>query len=357
MEFDGQFVRRCAPVRKLMDEFVRVRIAGVNGLDLSLFQFDWDLTFTVFFLNADGTIYGRFGTRSHMREAERDISFEGLRKAMEAALELHRAFPESKAALAGKKGVKPRFPTPDDYPWVKDRGLGKHCMSCHFVLNAERMYARTEGKPVSDELLFPWPMPSTIGLELDPKAMARVTKVASGSPADGAGFEKGDEILALGGQPILSIADVQWVLTRAAESAKVEARVARGKGEVNLTLALPAGWRRESDISWRTSTWFMRGQVLGSMRLVDLPDGERRKRGLSAKGMAFGLARAPRWNSEAGRAGFRGNDVIVAYGAAKERMSEGRLLAWAMRSTKPGDVVPVTVLRSRKRVPMKLTVK
>jgi hypothetical protein len=47
-----------------MKQFVCVRIVQANALDLALFQFDFDLTFAAFFMNADKTIYGRYGTRS-----------------------------------------------------------------------------------------------------------------------------------------------------------------------------------------------------------------------------------------------------------------------------------------------------
>ena len=47
--------------RPLMEQFVCARQVSTNGLDLSLFQFDTDQSFAVFLLNADGTIYGRFG--------------------------------------------------------------------------------------------------------------------------------------------------------------------------------------------------------------------------------------------------------------------------------------------------------
>ena len=63
-----------------MEKFVRVRIVQANGMDLSLFQFDFDLTFAVFFMNADRTIYGRFGSRSDFKDALRDISMEGFLK-------------------------------------------------------------------------------------------------------------------------------------------------------------------------------------------------------------------------------------------------------------------------------------
>ena len=68
--FDEQVVRHDPQIKNLMDQFVRVRIVQANGMDLSLFQFDLDLTFAVFLMNADKTIYGRFGSRSDQHDAQ-----------------------------------------------------------------------------------------------------------------------------------------------------------------------------------------------------------------------------------------------------------------------------------------------
>ena len=66
-------------------------------------------------MNPDLTIYGRFGTRSGRPEHE-DISLEGLRKAMEAALRMHRDYEAVKPSLAGKQVKQARYKTPRDYP-------------------------------------------------------------------------------------------------------------------------------------------------------------------------------------------------------------------------------------------------
>ena len=55
---------RDSELKKLLKKFVCVRVIQGNSLDLELFQFDYDLTFAAFFMNADRTIYGRYGTRS-----------------------------------------------------------------------------------------------------------------------------------------------------------------------------------------------------------------------------------------------------------------------------------------------------
>src|SRR2546427_11089698 len=99
--FDEQVVRRDPRIAPLMDRFVCVRMVQANGMDLSLFQFDYDQTWAVFFLNADGTVYGRYGSRS-ARDAMQDVSLEGFAKAMDGALELHGHYPANKRSLASK---------------------------------------------------------------------------------------------------------------------------------------------------------------------------------------------------------------------------------------------------------------
>ena len=42
----------------LLDQFVCVRVINANALDLALFQFDYDLSFSTIFFEADGTVLG-----------------------------------------------------------------------------------------------------------------------------------------------------------------------------------------------------------------------------------------------------------------------------------------------------------
>ena len=67
VKLDDDLVEKDERIKPLLEKFVRVRVISANGLDLSLFQFDTDQSFAVFMLNADGTIFGRFGTRSDQR--------------------------------------------------------------------------------------------------------------------------------------------------------------------------------------------------------------------------------------------------------------------------------------------------
>ena len=88
-------------------------------------------------------------------------------------------------------------------------------MHCHQIREAERLVYRTAREPIPDEVLFPYPDPDVLGLKMDPKEMATVGRVAPGSLAGRAGLRPGDEIVTLAGQPLLSIADLQWVLHNA----------------------------------------------------------------------------------------------------------------------------------------------
>src|SRR5215213_10127659 len=49
-QFDKRLLSSDSEVRDLFDRFVCVRIINANGLDLSLFQFDYDQSFHAFFL-------------------------------------------------------------------------------------------------------------------------------------------------------------------------------------------------------------------------------------------------------------------------------------------------------------------
>ena len=149
-----------------MDQFICLRMIQMNGVDLARFQFDYDMSFAVIFMNADGMIYGRFGTRdAKPEEADRDISLEGMRAAMEAVLALHRNYPDNAASLVAKRGPTPRYPTAEQYPKMKeytpqinyDNEVAKSCIHCHQIHDAERQEFRDAFQPVPPEILYPYP--------------------------------------------------------------------------------------------------------------------------------------------------------------------------------------------------------
>src|SRR4051794_23453807 len=357
-EFDDDVARRDPVIRDLLDEFVCVRIVQANTIDLTTFQHDFDQSFAAYLMNPDLTIYGRFGTRSGRPEHE-DISLEGLRKAMEAALRMHKDYQGIKASLAGKQVKQARYKTPRDYPSLSgkygekidyEEKTAKSCMHCHQIREAERLVYRTAREPIPDEVLFPYPDPAVLGLKMDPKAMATVERVTPGTPAGRAGVRAGDEIVTLAGQPLLSIADLQWVLHNAPAATKLTAHVRRAGEAVDLTLDLPEGWRR-GDISWRTTTWDLRRMGLGGLWLEELTGEQREEAKLPGDVMALRVKHLGEYGEHAvaKRAGFRKGDILVSFDGRSGRMSESELLAYTLQRKRPRDEVPVTVLRDGAR--------
>lgn len=348
-----------------MDQFVCVRLVAANALDLTLFQFDYDLTFAVLFLNADRTVYGRFGSRSDQDDAEKDISIEGFRAALAGALELHRGYPRNKATLVGKQPRPVPFKSPDDFPSLRGKykptldyegQVVASCLHCHQVREAERLFWRAERKPMPDEVLYPWPMPDTIGLALDPKTKATVREVARGSAAAKAGFKPGDEIVSLAGQPLLSIADVQWVLHHAPQPAQLPVAVRRTGKPKSFTLTLPAGWRTHTDLSWRATTWDLRRMATGGLVLKDATAAERAQVGLRDEHLALRVDYVGQYGEHAAgkEAGFQKDDLIVSVGGRRQRMTEAQFIAHLVQTWQPGERVPVVVLRGSQRIPLEL---
>jgi len=240
---DRQVLGRTDPdLAKIMDRYVCVRVVQGCGLDLTLFQFDWRQTWVVFLMNAERGIYARFDAR----EANDAM---GLRKAMEGALDLHAKWPANKAELAGKTGPAPRWKSPEEIPALQEKGRPRPvtsrngCIHCHNVLEGGVKSLEAAKEPVPERDLAPYPVPQRVGLMLSTKECATVSSIDRNSPAEKAGFREGDRILRFGGQPILSWADLQWVLYMARDGDAIKTEIDRGGSPVEVTLTLPAGWR------------------------------------------------------------------------------------------------------------------
>ena len=122
VKLDDNLLDKDPILRPLLEKFVRVRVVSTNNLDLLIFQFDYDQSFAVFLLNADGTVYGRFGTRSHRTNWVGDVSLAGLAEALQGALDLHGAYPKKKVPLAAKRGPAPLFRVPEKFPTLAKYG-------------------------------------------------------------------------------------------------------------------------------------------------------------------------------------------------------------------------------------------
>lgn len=366
VKLDDDLVDKDPVIRPLLDKFVCVRVVGTNGLDLSLFQYDTDQSFAVFMLNADRTIYGRFGTRSHRTEWFGDVSLKGLALALQGALDLHGNFPKNKQALAAKTGPAPEFPSPEKYPVLKEKygpelnysgNVVQSCIHCHQIGDAQREYYRALKQPMPEKVLFPYPHPKSVGLILDPDQKATVKEVTPDSPASAAGFRAGDVIQRLAGQPLLSIADVQWVLQQVdPQGGNVKAEILREGRPATVTLKLEAGWRRAGDISWRASSWGLRRMSTGGIVLESLTADERSEAGASGEGMALRVKHVGQFGAHAAakQAGFQKDDVVIEFDGKSDLRTEADVFRHAVTARVIGDQIPVVVLRDKKKITLTL---
>jgi hypothetical protein len=361
VKLDDDLVDKDPVLRPLLEQFVRARQVSTNGLDLDLFQYDTDQSFAVFLLNADGTIYSRFGTRSHRTEWYGDVSIEGLAAAMKEVLDLHRAYPSNKQLFAGKRGEPLEFKSPELYPDLKDKftdrlnykgNVAKSCIHCHQIGDARRVYYRNQGLPIPEKVLFPYPHPKVVGLKLDPDQNGAVADVVPDSAAQKAGLAAGDQITTMNGQIILSIADVQWVLDRTKAEGGEIAVVYRRNGKSQSTqLKLMKGWRRADDISWRVSSWPYRRMVTGGMQLVELAQDKRAALKIPTNKMALRVKHVGRYgpHGAAKKAGIKPEDILIRYDGRDDLMTDGQLLAYGVNAHKTGERIELTIQRGKQQ--------
>jgi len=322
----------------------------MQGVDLQRFQFDYDLTAAIVCLNADGTVYGRYGARDG-RDAMALNSLPGLRKALLRILELHRNYPANRATLAKKRGPAPRYTHAEEFPVAVMEGKGgaptrKNCIHCHQVHEAQQQLALQAGTFDVRDFATRFPPPSQVGLTLDRDDGTRIRSVESGTPAARAGLEAGDRIRLLGGQAITSIADVIWVLDHAGKDAKLAVVVERGDSQdaKPLTLELATGWRKPT-LAWRASMyslppapglWVSEIKASAKARL-QIP---KTKLALRVRGLFRPAVR---------KSGLAVGDVIVAVDGFAERMRGAEFHAYLrLQHSKPPTKLRLRVRRGDK---------
>jgi serine protease Do len=361
--FDAEVAKGSEGIKRLAQErFVALRQVEMKGVDLSQFQFDYDLNWAAMFINADGTVYARYGTQS-IDGPDAFNSIASLERTMARVLELHEQYEKVKPSLAAKRGPEKPYKTPLDMPGMenKEKLAGttarNNCIHCHMVHDAEQNEWRKEGT-MSAERLYRWPLPDNVGLHIDRNDGRRVETVKPGSPAAEAGLAPGDEITHVNGQPITSIADIQWVLhnTPNEDGAKVEVTVSRDGKARTSTLKLAKGWKK-IDFLWRGSRWSLKPQpgfwapALNDKQLKELgaavPEG--------AKPLRIQFINKNRTEGKAAlAAGLKEGDVVLAIDGKPVTQTPEQFQMDVRLNRKVGDTLHLTVLRNGKAMEVAL---
>lgn len=308
-------------MRGLYEQFVRVRVTNMRGVDLTRWRFDWDLTFAVVAAHPDGTILHRYGGRDE-RGADHWLGTESLTDFLEAALASHALHePVERPAL------EPR--AIEDVPVFAARDKGD-CVHCHSVFPSLHAEAREQERWEADDL-WVYPPPGRIGLDLDRKDQQLVTSVGEGSPAAQAGLRRGDRVLRVGDVRVATASDLMHALHELpAQGGEVPVQLERGE----VSLELEPGWKLGTplEFSWRPSKWGLL-PAPGFGGPVLKPE-ELRAAGLAPQTFAFRINYLVTWgeNSRLGQAaqrrGLRKGQIVLGTSQKRDFASIEHFHAW-----------------------------
>lgn len=341
MVYDGQ-VARLEKLGDVANDFILVRLLRVENIDLNLFEFDWDLTWAAFFMNADNKIYGRYGGRDAKGPDTRN-SLEGLRYAMEEALAEHRKDPNAKPEqLAQKPLYINQVPAAKSY-----RG----CIHCHQVKEILRQEA-INTSTWNRESVYTYPLPENVGITLDRDRGNRVQTVKASSLAANAGIKPGDLLQSINGTRIRSFADAQYALHKAPFAGKLPIGWDRDGKSMSAAIDVAGEWKR-SNVTWRPSLL----DLLPSVTIygTDLTAKEKKALGLDEKRLAF-RQDAP-VHTAAKAMGVQENDIIVGIDNRKLELSMEQFLGFVRQNYLIGETATLNLLRNGKRVDLKVKLK
>jgi len=340
-QIDEQVVRLHPDIAGAADKFVRVRLTRIAGADLRLFEFDHDLTWHVFFLNADEHIYGRYGGRDASDPHAR-ITMKGLRYSMDQALEAHKDPPKPAPR------ANPPFRAEDFAAAKRFKG---GCIHCHNVNEFRRADEKQQGLWTRDSV-WVYPLPENIGLTLDLDVGNKVKAVAKDSAADKIGVKAGDFLKKLNGNPVASFADATYSLHKSPIKGEIPIVWTHDGKEQSAKLEVAEGWRK-TNLTWRPSML----DILPSMPLSgdDLKPEEKKVLGLPAERLAFRQDKFV--HSTLKVIGLQKDDVIIGVGGSKMTGTMDDFLGHIRRNFLVGDKIVLNVLRDGKAIDMEMTLK
>lgn len=358
-------VLRAKQLQSLLDDFVCVRLINANAIDLSKFQFDYDLSFSTLIFHPDGTLIARYGSWQHQLD-ELEASTVSLEATLRRSLELFKDWGTVEPHMTAKQGGETPFALPIEIPGLAgkyerelkwDGNVVQSCVHCHQIGDAYRAWYRKRGEQIPEDLIYPMPDPRVVGLRMDQRSGIRIQQVESDSIAETAGLKSGDEVIKINQTPIVSLADIAWALHREKNESSQEWTVNRDGNEVAVRVLLPDGWRNQSDISARVGTWQMRAMVLGGMVLRTLDPKKRSDLGLESNDLGLIVHGLGEYGEHAAakNAGFRKGDVVLRIEGintadSKTGWTESELIGKLLSQHTSPTKLACTVLRDNQRI-------
>jgi hypothetical protein len=332
--FDEQVARLDPPLGDVARRFVLLRLTNMRGLDLNVFDLDYDLNWHGLVVAPDRTVLARFGGRDAETPGKHH-SLAGLRYTLDKALQASKSHEPKTVATQPRRA--------ENYAGAARLG-SKACIHCHHVREFQREDKLRAGTwSVGDEWVYP--EPAALGLTLEVEQGDRVVAVRDGSPAAAVGLQPGDLLRQVNGARVASLMDVQHALHTAPAQGKLSVTWQRSATIQRGMIELPEGWRR-GDVSWR---WSLKAlppgpQVSGD----DLSKTEREKLGIGPRQLALRQnGFVPR---AAEQAGLRVNDIVVGIDGRALEMNARQFEAHVRLHFRVGQTVRYDVLRGGQRL-------
>lgn len=338
-------MREDKDLAKQKDRFVLLRMTFLRGVNLNQFTFDYDQTWMAFFLDAEGRIYCRYGSRDAVFSDSQN-SITGLEYTMEQVLRIHKE--ESVQDKPPREPVPVR--RPGDIPALHTLGYGGSCVRCHMVHEALLGQRRKEGKFTRGDFWL-YPPPENLGITLDRFKGDMIKEVSAESFASRAGIKAGDRLRSANGTRVVTRADIEFVLNGLESKSRLTLVIERDGAEVTAQLDLDGEWRRW-DTSWRKSVYLTATRTTFGRNLRPVSGERRQKLGIADGDLALRFSDV---NDELRKAGFEAEDVIVAFDG-KRRVPYRRIECYPYLEHAPGDRMEVTVLRNDKEETVKYVV-
>jgi serine protease Do len=317
---------------------VLLEIDNMRGVNLEVFDFDYDLTWAALFLNSDQRVLGRFGGRLP-DDVDRYKTLDGLRVALEAALLRHKQMPPT-----GKEPERPAR-TIEQYPSAAKLSP-KTCFHCHNVYDHRRESLQSAGTWTRDEV-WVYPLPENVGWTLAVERGNKIDKVDS--LAQAAGMQPGDLLQEINGSAIASFADVQYALHKAPAAGDLAVKWLRADRPMQAFLKPAKEWKH-TDVSWRPSLQGL--EPASGLHGTNLSAEEKKELGLGPKALAFRQGNF--LTKQARQAGILLNDIIVGLDGKKLELTVRQFDAYVRLNYAKGDTVVVQVLRQDQRLELKM---
>ena len=319
--------------RLLASAVVPVRLVSLKGVDLSLFDFDFEQTLTVLLMDPSGNTHFRWTASD-----DDPTALAGLKDL------LLRKWPIGK----GRNPTKAPRTLADNPRFRQTKRFSEACWHCHYAADAGVADARA--RPDFDKAsLYRYPPPATWGLAIAGAGSTRVKSVSPGSVAASAGLQAGDVLRRIDRRPVNTIADIRFAFDRIPkdqDSARIE--LERGGQKIERTAKLTAGWRAY-DISDRPSQGMV-PPILGIWEERLEPE-ERTRLRIPTDQLALKVSflfPGERWVASRGE--LKIGDVVVGVdGKPLPDMNARQFHTWVRMNRNVGETLRLDIIRDGSR--------